>query len=96
MLPYCTYITAVLELRVVSSVQIHALGVAVCFVVSSCNSKFNVSDLSAQRLGDHSIVKFSDPRLPHAGFLATRQALLSIERRAHLRIVKPRAHYLLF
>ena len=68
MLPYGTYVTAVLELRVVSSVQTHALRVAVCFVVSSCDSKFNVSDLSAQQIGEHSIVKFSDPRLPHVGF----------------------------
>ena len=63
-------------------------GAAVSFVVSSCDLKFNVLDLSTQRLGEHSIVKFSDPCLPHVVFLATRQALLSVERRAHLIIVK--------
>ena len=35
--------------------------VAVSFLVSLCDSKFNVSDLPAQRLEEHSIVKFSDP-----------------------------------
>ena len=68
MLPYGAYVTAVLELRVVSSVQTHVLRVAVCFVVSSCDLKFNVLDLSAKCLDEHSIVKFSDPHLPHVGF----------------------------
>ena len=56
--PYGTYITAVLESRLYFQVKPAAHGVAVSFVVSSCDSKLNVSDLPAQRLERHSIVKF--------------------------------------
>ena len=57
--PYGTYITASLESRLYFSVQkIIRLRFAVSFVVSSCDSKFSVLDLSAQRPKMNSIVKF--------------------------------------
>ena len=58
MWPYGTYVTAVLESRLYFQSKSTTRRVAVSFVVSSCDSKFNVSDLLAQRLEEHSIVKF--------------------------------------
>ena len=50
MCPYGTYVTAVLESRLYFQFKSTARGVTVPFVVSSCDSKFNVLDLPAQCL----------------------------------------------
>ena len=58
---YGTYVPAILESRLYFQSKSTARGLAVSFLVLSCDSNFNVSDLPAQRLERHSIVNFSDP-----------------------------------
>ena len=66
--PYGTYVTAVIGHRALPQLigkktqtcpfKFTVRGAVVSFVVYSCDSKLNVSDLPAQRLERHSILKF--------------------------------------
>ena len=56
--PYGTYVPVALESRLHFQSKSSVCGVAVSFVVSSCDSKFSVLDWPVQLPERHSIVKF--------------------------------------